>query len=178
VSKLRHLLLKWIIGDRNDGHGGAISELSFLTITRSELLARKRNDPPDVNPLTATRVGVRDLSDHAYSVLARSLRVRWENIRTTVAALVALVQGTPKAARVSRASRWSMVTLRPSSRWFQYHLKPGWQATKPDHIRSIESEPLRLHRTLNWPSTVATVQNSHLKGPLPSFTGPRVRHSK
>jgi hypothetical protein len=32
VSKLRHLLLKWIIGDRNNGHGGAISGLSFLPL--------------------------------------------------------------------------------------------------------------------------------------------------
>jgi hypothetical protein len=44
-----------------------------------------------------TRVGVRDLSDPAYPVLARSLRTRRENIRTTIAALEALVQGTPKA---------------------------------------------------------------------------------
>jgi hypothetical protein len=44
------------------------------------------------------RAGVRDLSDPAYPVLARSLRVRRENIRTTIASLEALVQGTPKAA--------------------------------------------------------------------------------
>lgn len=44
------------------------------------------------------RVGVRDMSDPAYPVLARSLRKRRENIRTTVAALEELVQGTPKAA--------------------------------------------------------------------------------
>ena len=42
--------------------------------------------------------GVRDLADPAYSVLARSLRMRRENIRTTLASLEALVQGTPKAA--------------------------------------------------------------------------------
>ena len=42
--------------------------------------------------------GVRDLSDPTYPVLARSLRVRRENIRVTIAALEALVQGTPKAA--------------------------------------------------------------------------------
>jgi len=45
-----------------------------------------------------TRAGVRDLADPAYPVLARSLRTRRENIRTTVAALEELIQGTPKAA--------------------------------------------------------------------------------
>ena len=45
-----------------------------------------------------TRASVRDLSDPAYPVLARSLRARRENIRTTIASLEALVQGTPKAA--------------------------------------------------------------------------------
>ena len=45
-----------------------------------------------------TRVGVRDLSDPAYPVLARSLRTRRENIRVTIASLEALVQGVPKAA--------------------------------------------------------------------------------
>jgi len=45
-----------------------------------------------------TRVGVRDLSDPTYSVLAQSLRQRRENIRTTVVALEGLVRGTPKAA--------------------------------------------------------------------------------
>jgi hypothetical protein len=45
-----------------------------------------------------TRVGVRDLSDPAYPVLARSLRTRRDNIRTTIGALEALVQGTSKAA--------------------------------------------------------------------------------
>jgi hypothetical protein len=45
-----------------------------------------------------TRVGVRDLSDPAYPVLARSLRKRRENIRVTIASLEALVQGAPKAA--------------------------------------------------------------------------------
>jgi hypothetical protein len=44
------------------------------------------------------RAGVRDLSDPAYPVLARSLRVRRDNIRATIASLEALVQGTPKAA--------------------------------------------------------------------------------
>jgi hypothetical protein len=44
------------------------------------------------------RSGVRDLTDPAYPVLARSLRVRRENIWTTIAALQTLVQGTPKAA--------------------------------------------------------------------------------
>jgi hypothetical protein len=47
-----------------------------------------------------TRVGVRDLSDPAYPVLARSLRTRRENIRGTIAMLEALIQGTPKAAQV------------------------------------------------------------------------------
>jgi hypothetical protein len=45
-----------------------------------------------------TRGGVRDLSDPAYPVLARSLKVRRGNIRATIASLEALVQGTPKAA--------------------------------------------------------------------------------
>ena len=44
------------------------------------------------------RAGVRDLSDPAYPVLARSLRVRRENIGATIALLEAAVQGTPKAA--------------------------------------------------------------------------------
>jgi hypothetical protein len=44
------------------------------------------------------RAGVRDLSDPAYPVLAQSMRVRRDNIRTTIAALDELVQGTPKAA--------------------------------------------------------------------------------
>ena len=44
------------------------------------------------------RVGVHDVSDPTYPVLARSLRERRENIGVTIAALEALVQGTPKAA--------------------------------------------------------------------------------
>jgi hypothetical protein len=44
------------------------------------------------------RAGVSDASDPAYPVLARSLRTRRDNIRTTIAALEALVQWTPKAA--------------------------------------------------------------------------------
>jgi hypothetical protein len=44
------------------------------------------------------RAGVRDLSDPAYPVLARSLRTRRENIGTTIASLQTLVQGAPKAA--------------------------------------------------------------------------------
>jgi hypothetical protein len=42
------------------------------------------------------RSGVRDLADPAYPVLARSLRVRRENIKTTIASLEALVQGHPR----------------------------------------------------------------------------------
>lgn len=45
-----------------------------------------------------SRVGVRDVSDPTYPVLARSLRARRENIRATIASLEALAQGTPKAA--------------------------------------------------------------------------------
>jgi hypothetical protein len=45
-----------------------------------------------------TQAGVRDSSDPAYPVLARSLRVRRENIRVTIASLEAFDQGTPKAA--------------------------------------------------------------------------------
>jgi hypothetical protein len=44
------------------------------------------------------RAGVRALSDPAYPVLARSLRVRRDNIRATIASLEALAHGTPKAA--------------------------------------------------------------------------------
>ena len=44
------------------------------------------------------RAEVRDLEDPTYPVLARSLRERRENIRTTIASLETLVQGTPKAA--------------------------------------------------------------------------------
>ena len=44
------------------------------------------------------RSGVRDLADPAYPVLARSLRVRRENIGATIISLEALVQGAPKAA--------------------------------------------------------------------------------
>ena len=44
------------------------------------------------------QAGVRDLSDPAYPVLARSLRARRENIGATIASLEAWVQGTPKAA--------------------------------------------------------------------------------
>jgi hypothetical protein len=45
-----------------------------------------------------TQAGVRDLSDPAYPVLARSLRVRRENLRVTIASLEVLIQGAPKAA--------------------------------------------------------------------------------
>jgi hypothetical protein len=44
------------------------------------------------------RAGVRDVSDPAYPVLARSLRRRRENIKETIVLLAALAQGTPKAA--------------------------------------------------------------------------------
>jgi hypothetical protein len=44
------------------------------------------------------RVGVLDVSDPTYPVLARSLRERRENIRVTIGSLEAVVQGTPKAA--------------------------------------------------------------------------------
>jgi hypothetical protein len=45
-----------------------------------------------------TRSGVRDLADPAYPVLARSLRVRRENIGATIASLEVLVQRKSKAA--------------------------------------------------------------------------------
>jgi len=44
------------------------------------------------------RVGVRDLSDPAYSVLARSLTARRENIRATIASLEISIKETRKAA--------------------------------------------------------------------------------
>jgi hypothetical protein len=44
------------------------------------------------------RVGVRDLSDPTYPVLARSLRARKDNIGATIVSLELLDQETPKAA--------------------------------------------------------------------------------
>ena len=44
------------------------------------------------------RVGVRDLSDPTYPVLARSLRSRKDNIRATIASLEMLDQEASKAA--------------------------------------------------------------------------------
>jgi hypothetical protein len=44
------------------------------------------------------RAGVRDLADPAYPVLARSIRARRDNIRTTIASLEALVRRTAEAA--------------------------------------------------------------------------------
>jgi hypothetical protein len=44
-----------------------------------------------------TRAGVRDLSDPAYPVLARSLRARKDNIQATMASLEALVQASEAA---------------------------------------------------------------------------------
>jgi hypothetical protein len=44
------------------------------------------------------RAGVRALSDPTYPVLARSLRVRRDNIRATIASLEALTRSAPKAA--------------------------------------------------------------------------------
>ncbi len=44
------------------------------------------------------RAGVRDVLDPTYPVLARSLRVRRDNLMETIALLAAAVQGTPKAA--------------------------------------------------------------------------------
>jgi hypothetical protein len=45
-----------------------------------------------------TRSGVSDLSSPAYSVLARSLRERRDNIGVTIASLEATVHRTPKVA--------------------------------------------------------------------------------
>jgi hypothetical protein len=44
------------------------------------------------------RAGVRDFADPAYPVLARSLRVRRENLRATIASLEAVTQRKPEAA--------------------------------------------------------------------------------
>ena len=49
------------------------------------------------------RAGVRDLSDPAYPVLARSLRTRRENIRVTIAMLENL--RAPKANAIDTAER-------------------------------------------------------------------------
>ena len=66
-------------------------QLSFQIATLIESLMRS------VELLTVdiehedVRVGVRDVSDPAYPVLARSLRARKDNIRATLASLEALV---------------------------------------------------------------------------------------
>jgi hypothetical protein len=44
------------------------------------------------------RVGVRDLSDPAYPVLAWSLRTRRDNICATIASLEKFIHGIPEAA--------------------------------------------------------------------------------
>ena len=49
------------------------------------------------------RAGVRDLADPAYPVLARSLRVRRDNIRATIAMLENL--RTPKASALDTTER-------------------------------------------------------------------------
>ncbi len=49
------------------------------------------------------RAGVRDLADPAYPVLARSLRVRRDNIRATIAMLENL--RTPKACALDTTER-------------------------------------------------------------------------
>jgi hypothetical protein len=50
-----------------------------------------------------TQAGVRDLSDPAYPVLARSLRVRRDNVRATIAMLENL--RTPKASALDTTER-------------------------------------------------------------------------
>ncbi|MBV9457637.1 MAG: hypothetical protein JO141_09015 [Bradyrhizobium sp.] len=45
-----------------------------------------------------TRAGVRDVSDPAYSVLARRLRKRRDNLAATIASLEALVHTSQRAA--------------------------------------------------------------------------------
>jgi len=45
-----------------------------------------------------TRAGVRNVADPAYPVLARSLRVRRENLGATIASLEMAIHWTPKAA--------------------------------------------------------------------------------
>jgi len=44
------------------------------------------------------RAGVRDLADPAYPVLARTLRVRRQNLMATIASLEAVIQRKPEAA--------------------------------------------------------------------------------
>jgi hypothetical protein len=75
---------------------------------RSAQRATNRDTDPDlsrsVELLTVdieheeARVGVRDLSDPAYPVLAQSLRTRRDNICATIASLKKFIHGTPKAA--------------------------------------------------------------------------------
>ena len=44
------------------------------------------------------RAGVGDFADPAYPVLARTLRVRRQNLRATIASLEAVIQRKPEAA--------------------------------------------------------------------------------
>jgi hypothetical protein len=85
---------------------------SYLPETPRETAAIKRlqiatligNLSRTVEILTAeieheeARAGIHDLSNPAYPVLARSLRVRRVNIGATIASLEALIHRTPKAA--------------------------------------------------------------------------------
>jgi hypothetical protein len=74
----------------------AIKRLQIATLIGD--LSRKANILTADIEHEEMRSGVSDLSSPAYSVLARSLRERRENIGATIASLEALIQGTPKAA--------------------------------------------------------------------------------
>jgi hypothetical protein len=50
--------------------------------------------------------GVRDPADPAYPILAKSLRARRDNIRSTIASLTALINETPEAdERITRTDK-------------------------------------------------------------------------
>jgi hypothetical protein len=74
----------------------AIKKLQIATLIGD--LSRKADILTADIEYEEARAGVRDLSDPAYPVLARSQRARRENIGTTIASLEELIQGTPKAA--------------------------------------------------------------------------------
>jgi len=61
------------------------------------------DDPCTIESLLKADVGVRDLADPAYPVLARSLRVRRENVRKTIAMLENLQ--APKASTLATAEQ-------------------------------------------------------------------------
>jgi hypothetical protein len=80
-----------------------------MTVTKLQIVTLIESLSRSVELLTVhieheeTRVGVRDVSDPAYPVLARSLRTRRDNIRTTIAMLENL--RAPKASALDTTER-------------------------------------------------------------------------